>query len=409
MNSNTSVSNRLQTQLGVTIGKPSAGNDQNETSISVTGNKIKGRLLGIFQNLKGIKNLSYFQQHRSNDIKSQAILLRCISEKYRNSEKTASITNEFGLNNGGVNPKPLTTRTLDKLLTKLEGIETTVVAPKPNTRAEAGQIAINASIASFPYHGNLDSINTAEINFLGKATGWDSARELTRNVGKLTKMDNIGHQGLIYDKKSGLTAYVMQNPAQKELRIVFGGTSSGKSFGGFYSRQAHNLGFIKHQWGANKANATNYAIPDSYKQAAQITQGVIDMIKDDPVYKEYSVVTSGHSKGGGEAAFAALKSTGQTKTDGTTTPTKAICFSSAEFGRGIIDSLNEQEKTKALDSITHYNIAGDLVPKMGKLLTGLSHLGKIITLPASGRIPGPLDRHDKFNKQIMQYAMQQSE
>jgi len=402
-----SVADRLSSQLNLSISSTNSA-ARGEARISVTGSTVKGRVIGFLQNLKGIKNLSYFQQHRVEDARSQHALLQSISQNSQSPERTGAIVHKFGLDRFE-HPRPLTSRTLGRILDSLNNKEVMVKQEPPTARAERGAIALDATIASIPYHGDFGKVDSVSNEFFGNAAGWDTARELSSHVAVGTGLKSVGHQGLMYDKKSGLTAYVLQNPAQKELRVVFGGTTSGKHFGGLGSRQINNSLFTANHWRANVKNATSNSVPDSYKQAAEVTQAVIDMAKSHPSYKEYTVKTSGHSKGGGEAAFAALKSSGQKQPDGTVVPTKAICFSSAEFGRGIISSLTEDEKAIAVDSVVHYNISGDIVPKMGKLLPGLSHFGKVVTLPPSSRLSSPLDRHDKFHEHSLAFAQNAEE
>ena len=149
------------------------------------------------------------------------------------------------------------------------------------------------------------------------------------------------------------------------------------------------------QWVANAKNAAFGKTPDSYKQAKELASKVQNMMAVDPTYKDFTLTISGHSKGGGEAAYAALS---------LKEPVQAICFSSAELGRTMHKSFSEEQKANASRYITHYNIEGDPVPNVSKALGGLGHLGKVVTLPSDGSGSNPLDRHDKFNRHICHYA-----
>ena len=180
---------------------------------------------------------------------------------------------------------------------------------------------------------------------------WDTARPLALAAGRAAGLSTKGSEGFIYDKKSGLTAYVLHNPASspKEVRLVFGGTTSGKSTGGLNKRSLLNGGFTLKQWIANAKNAVLGKTPDSYKQAKILTDKVLQMMDANPRYQGFKLTVSGHSKGGGEAAYAALARD---------KPLEAICFSSAEMGREMHDSLTSEQKANASRYVTHYNIQG---------------------------------------------------
>ena len=70
-----------------------------------------------------------------------------------------------------------------------------------------------------------------------------------------------------------------------------------------------------------------------------MTQKVQSLMAADPKYKDYTFSVSGHSKGGGEAAYAALSQK---------EPVHAICFSSAELGRKLRESIPRKEKPMPL-------------------------------------------------------------
>ncbi|USE35054.1 hypothetical protein [Endozoicomonas sp. SCSIO W0465] len=282
------------------------------------------------------------------------------------------------------------------------------VKSEPPVSAEKKfQLAIDAQIAAFPYHRSLEKVASAtemvksqpgidpevakHLNF-GQ---WDTARPLALDAAKVTGLSVKGSEGLIHDKKSGLTAYILHNPVTKEVRLVFGGTTSGESTGGLGKRALLNGIFSLNQWIANAKNAVLGKTPDSYEQARQLTQNVQMMVASDPVYNGFTFTVSGHSKGGGEAAYAALS---------LDKPVKAICFSSAELGKEMRDSIPEKTKAQAARYITHYNIQGDIVPNIGRVAHGLGHIGKVTTLPAEHSWNSPLDRHDKFTRHINNFV-----
>ena len=291
-----------------------------------------------------------------------------------------------------------------------------VEAPPPNDIGQKIQLAIDAEIAAFPYHRSLDKISQAtqlpenhtEVDpEVGKHLNfgqWDTARPLALAAGNAAGLSTKGSEGFIYDKKSGLTAYILHNPTsvpKPEVRLVFGGTTSGKATGGLVKRSLSNRGFTLRQWIANAKNALLGKAPDSYKQASELTQKVQSLMAADPKYKDYTFSVSGHSKGGGEAAYAALSQK---------EPVHAICFSSAELGRKLRESIPEERKANAAAHVQHYYIEGDAVPNMSDNLlirkTGgkIEHIGKVTTLPADREASNSLDRHDKFTRHIHYFA-----
>ncbi|WP_263078885.1 hypothetical protein [Endozoicomonas sp. Mp262] len=225
---------------------------------------------------------------------------------------------------------------------------------------------------------------------------WDTARELAQDAGKAAGIPTKGAKGFIFDKKSGLTAYVLQNASTvpPEIRVVFGGTTSGEHTGGLGKRSLLNGAFSLRQWIANAKNALLGQTPDSYRQAAEITQHVQNMIKTDPRYTGFELKVSGHSKGGGEAEYAALC---------LEDPVEAICFSSAELGKAMRGDISEERKATAARYVTHYKIKGDPVPNLGNIAGELGHLGKVVTLPAEHAWNSPIDRHDKFTRHIRHF------
>ena len=119
------------------------------------------------------------------------------------------------------------------------------------------------------------------------------------------------------------------------------------------------------------------------------------MMEANPRYDGFKLTVSGHSKGGGEAAYAALSRD---------KPLEAICFSSAEMGREMHDSLTSEQKANASRYVTHYNIKGDMIPNVGKVAKKVGHIGKVVTLPAEHAWNNPLDRHDKFTRHIRAFV-----
>ena len=275
-----------------------------------------------------------------------------------------------------------------------------ITMPKPETAKEKLKLAQDAELAAYPYYRSLDQINNtapkgeSETAIVGMKS-WDLARLLALAAGNASGLSTKGAEGFIFDKKSGLTAYVLQNPKAipPEVRIIFGGTSSGEKSGGMEKRSLLNGRFTLNQWVANIKNAVGGKIPDSYHQAREVTKNVQKIMQNDSKYQDFKLIVSGHSKGGGEASFAALTQK---------QPLEAVCFSSAELGREARAMIPDQYKQdeNILNKVRHYKIKGDPVPNVGLLNSRLGHVGAMTTLPGKNLWQGPIDRHDKFTRQI---------
>lgn len=271
----------------------------------------------------------------------------------------------------------------------------------PTERGAIRAIVISAAIAHYPYSRDLEAINQCACTLYGGKTGeWQqdpvlSEYAFTALMDLYPTLSLNDGTGLIHDKQSGLTAYILVNMMEKEIRVVFGGSSSGQWTGDLTRRCLYNAWTSLRQWQANLQNAFFNKIPTSYKQAAHLTRAVIAYThKASNPYQGYRIITSGHSKGGGEATFAALKQ------DPMLT---AYCFGSAELGAGLLASTQKSPAQLNEADITHYNIAGDIIPNMRQLFSNLTLIGQTITFPAL-LYQSPLGRHDQFLPTIMKYA-----
>ncbi len=281
----------------------------------------------------------------------------------------------------------------------------TVKTPPPTSVPERVQLSIDAQVAAFPYHNSVENIHGAATNRLQPDTDFSAkaqwSPDLTLGKELATKANFAFKEdtGLIYDQKSGLTAYVMKNPETQELRLVFGGTTSGKKAGGMNKRMLFNAKFTLKQWIANGKNAVLGKTPDSYRQARVLTDNLLAAIKaPNSGVQDYTLKLSGHSKGAGEATYAALARE---------QPIPAICFGSAQLGSGLQKEIPATSQALATDYVSHYNIKGDIVPKLGNLRNGLGHLGKVTTLPSAHIWNSPIHRHDQFASHINDFANSQ--
>ncbi|WP_252179674.1 hypothetical protein [Endozoicomonas sp. 4G] len=300
-------------------------------------------------------------------------------------------------------PQKNTLKTNTPTPKKLEqrDIRALATSSKPPTDPKAlRSMAIDAQLAAYPYHRSLEKISAAGEIHKPKtedfAADWQPSEEVAQLIADGTGVTLSAEEpGFLYDKKTGLTAYVLMNPERKEVRLIFGGTTSGLAKGELLERSRKNMQFSGKQWQANIKNLLGMGIPDSYKQAKTLTANLMKNIPMTPEGQSYSVKLHGHSKGGAEASYAALSME---------PPVAAVCFSSAELSRAALSDIPRENLASARDKVTHYTISKDPVTLAGKFIGGLSHTGEVITLPAKHAYDSFLDRHDKFTKHIEHFA-----
>lgn len=239
--------------------------------------------------------------------------------------------------------------------------------------------------SAFPLFGSnrqlpLDSIDT----FQGIAPHIDDS-----------KKKSPPHGGII-DPKSGLTCFIAVNETTKEIKVIFGGTTSGLTASdSLMERSWGNRSSGLAQWKANLRGVFGEP-PKSYRQAACIVRGVAKECEPGGDYAGYTVSTVGHSKGAGEAVFAALA---QTPKDGEK-PIAATGFSSAHLGKTIVKMLPRENLAQAHDRVTHLHVAADPVPNYRYLNPRVIPIGQEMSIPAKGLAPNPVQRHDGFLEHI---------
>lgn len=226
----------------------------------------------------------------------------------------------------------------------------------------------DALLADFVYNRNLATL---------EATQWGIDRELASFLSKKSNIKLYPQHGLLNDSKTGLVAYIFHNKIRQEIRLVFGGTTSGEAVSGGAPRYMKNPRTFINQCNANINNVFG-DIPACYKQASQLLHH-LQLLMQHEKWQKYSLSTSGHSLGGGLAAYSALK---------VSTTEKAIraeCFSSAQLGLGLQNDLLAQysnlanlKKVKA--NINHYYIDGDIIPKLDKFFA-VDHIGSVKIIP----------------------------
>ena len=271
-------------------------------------------------------------------------------------------------------------------------VETSYKTKLPPPQDAEGRQKLNesAKLAALPYNQNLDTVNDS-----GSTNGkWRIDTVLTDSLAAAAGL-KVNKNGLMKDKSTGLAVMVAVNPEKNEIRMIFGGTTAGAKAGGLNKRMIMNGASTLQQWGANISNAVFGKTPHSYRQAKTLADELVKLQAQNPEYKDHTIVLSGHSKGAGEATYAALNRE---------TPLKAECFCSAQLGSGMQNELPEESKAHAADYVTHYNIKGDLVPKMGNMRNGLGHIGNVVSLPAEHAWNSPVHRHDRFDLHVDHFA-----
>ncbi len=276
------------------------------------------------------------------------------------------------------------------------------------TTIEQEKLLQNAEMAALPYHQDISKVNniaSSSVEVSG-AKDWESSKDIYASLDKLIKQDSIASEKFktatfdvensrIIDKKTGLTAYVIENKASKEVRVIFGGTSSGKHAGGLTARHLKNPKETMRQWIANIKNVVyKKGVPNSYEQASSLIETMNKALAANN-QNDYKLTVMGHSKGAAEATFAAL-----TQKE----PCNAICFSNAELGAAALSRIPSENLKKADSLINSYYIAGDIVPNISKGFRSLSKLGTFHEIPAAGKYSSFIDRHDKFFKHIRSFV-----
>ncbi|WP_395756116.1 hypothetical protein OUA51_01570 [Edwardsiella ictaluri] len=265
-------------------------------------------------------------------------------------------------------------------------------------KAIKSTLIADVTLANFPYSQNQNELRVATTK------GWGiGAGKLLQDQSVGPGQKNLGENGIL--TKSGLTAYLFINERTKEARVVFGGTTSGEKAGDLTARTWGNFASTVRQWLANIKNVFS-GTPDSYREAAQLVKNLNQELSG------YTLSVSGHFKGGGESAYAAMMLGAQIKK-----PVTSINFSSAELGpqlkRDIADELAKngvppedivREFNALSRDILHVNIKGDPVPSMHRVFGSISNIGKTLTLPNDNQSGLHLSEHVDFCSRVTNWA-----
>ena len=280
-------------------------------------------------------------------------------------------------------------------LASVNYVSGTILAREGN-RAELKAMLRDAQLANFPYTRDKQSL----------PKGYTTNSDLATLGAQLLGLDELAderHSGTLVDPKSGLTASLLVNEKNKEIVIVFGGTTSGKKTGGDLlarSRPGKNFMTTLSQWGANFKAALG-GVPKSYKQAADLSEKIQGLTKNQMRDSElnfsnfsgYNLRLIGHSKGGGEAMYASLKQI---------TPITTVTLCPSHLSDGIVKGLPLENVNQAKEKITSYSPYGDPVSAL-RGLPGISGLGTGYHF-AGDTNGNPIDFHDQFLRHVRHFS-----
>ncbi|WP_252176349.1 hypothetical protein [Endozoicomonas sp. 4G] len=207
-----------------------------------------------------------------------------------------------------------------------------------------------AKIAAYPYKQSIEAGGVIDDTIQDQLKGWDADRRLALAAGKAAGLSTKGAKGCIFDKKTGLTAYVLRNPKTNppEVRIVFGDRDGLKKLNAPSDPPCLKKGFMR--WIRNLRNARRKNVSESFKQASELTRQVQSLMTIDNQFKGWSLKLSGFGKGGTQAAYAAVTQK---------TVLRASCFSSEHLSSDVINALSKEKQEAAKDAIIHYQPAPD--------------------------------------------------
>jgi len=278
----------------------------------------------------------------------------------------------------------------------------------PQTREGLEKLKRDAQLATIPYTNKaigegFDSALTTELAYrVDVALRSDYANPTTQRKGVRNDGDPA-NWGNFVDSKSGLAANIVVDKANREVKIIFGGTTAGKYHNedinnfSFLKRSKHNAVSTLSQWVSNIKAGLGIK-PHSLEQAANLTSKVLEQIQNVPGLQGYTVSTIGHSKGASEAVYAALSQE---------TPLKAVGFSSADLGGALVRGLPPENVARAKELVSHFHVKADLVPNLRFVTPSLRPLGAEAVIPAESTLSSSLSRHDAFANHIVHWADQQ--
>jgi len=268
----------------------------------------------------------------------------------------------------------------------------------PTVREAIAQLKADAQLATLPYSGVLPEGSTVDrVATSALAMQVDFHMRNDHSKGGLVNDGDPARLGQFVDRKSGLTANVVVDPTNKSVKVIFGGTTAGLTQSdSFFKRSSGNFVSTLSQWVTNVKSGLGLQ-SHSLQQAKNLTAKVLDVVRNDPAFKDYTVSTIGHSKGASEAVYAALSAN---------PPLKAVGFSSADLGGKLVRGLPQENVARAKELVSHFHVKADSVPNLRYATPSMRPLGQEAVIPASG-VAGPLGRHDEFARHISSWADRQ--
>lgn len=278
-----------------------------------------------------------------------------------------------------------------------------LTAHQPEQRLKANaDLRDKLDAGMFPYQ-RIAKGNYQPNDALSKAVAdkvWSSS-ERANEPGKkgLLPSEHVQRPtGTLVDNASGLVVSLLVNHKDKDIAAVFGGTASGRVAGSPLKLALGNTEMTVPQWTANARTALGLPTR-SHDQAQRVVSAVKDL-QSTPEFRnlaDYSVSTMGHSKGGGEAASAAIAN------HTFAAPIKVTGLSSAPLNQAQLRQFARQgiDVADAAQHIDIHSVKLDLVPNLGHLLKGVgaTAVGTEHFYPA-GPLTDPLTRHVMSDKII---------
>lgn len=228
-------------------------------------------------------------------------------------------------------------------------------APMPTDMPTLRRIHTDAQLANWVYTRRPESL----------PGDWAPATELlSQACGAMDpplQAQVDGGVGTVVDTSTGLVASVLANPTTHEVVVAFGGTSAGPTAADAAKRVVGNFGTMSTQWKANIAAGLGI-LPASYAQAAALVAALQAVVgQGQGPWANHTLRTVGHSKGGGEASFAALFQP---------VPVRADVFAPNHLSTGLIDLLPFDNVWHAVDLVRCYTVETDAIPALRNVPLG---------------------------------------
>lgn len=270
------------------------------------------------------------------------------------------------------------------------------------------ETAINAALATFTYGEELSHISDIEAKVNSSSKHTLCRLEDFRSA--FLKKPVLGHlkfssDGVAFDNHTGLIAVLFYDQTNQQLKLVFGGTRSGKDF----VKQKYYRSLALHQLSTDLKNLVGNSVPTLYQQAAAMVSAIKDSAKEPSIKslppKTPNLLLLGHSLGGALAQYAAVKNS-----------VKAVGFSSAALGYATLLDLAKGNQLWDSDwvkqHIQQFFIAGDPVcspnlPKQGGSIRSkfyLTNLGtRHIIKPTHKDYDSYMGRHSYAEQHVLKF------